>query len=147
MRPMILAAAAAVLSLAACGPSTPPGKSPAELIAELPAPFNMGDFAAGKQVFTQCAACHTIGKDQPNTVGPNLYGVFGRKAGSKADFKYSPGMAAAAWTWDAERISNWITDPRAMITGTKMVFIGVKDPKQRADVIAYLKVATSGGPQ
>jgi cytochrome c len=133
-------------ALAACAPKAPAGKSQAELLAELPAPYNTGDVAAGKQVFALCTACHTVGAGQPNTVGPNLHGVFGAKAGSKPDFKYSAGMTAAGWTWDAERIATWIADPKAAIPDTKMVFVGVKDPKQRTDVVAYLKVASSAGP-
>ena len=142
---MFAAAAAAPLLLAGCGPSggKPPGKSPAELLAELPAPYSAGDVNAGKQVFALCTACHTIGPGQPNTVGPNLHDVFGAAAGSKADFAYSPGLKAAGWTWDAARIDQWVSDPTGLIPGTKMVFIGVKDPKQRTDLIAYLKVASS----
>jgi cytochrome c len=75
--------------------------------------------------------------------GPNLYGVFGRKAGAAANFSYSDGLKAAGWTWDAAHIDTWITNPKAMVDGTRMSFVGVKDPKDRADVIAYLKVATS----
>ena len=132
------------LALGACGaPKGPPGKSAAELTAELPAPFNTGDPEAGKQVFAVCAACHTIGDGQPSTVGPNLHGVFGAKVGHKTDFKYSPGLLATGWTWDAERIAAWVTAPTTLVPGTKMAFIGVKDAKQRTDLIAYLKVASS----
>src|SRR3954469_15837112 len=78
MRATTLAAiTVTALALGACGgPKGPPGKSAAELLAELPAPYNTGDVEAGKQVFAQCAACHTIGDGQPSTVGPNLHGVF-----------------------------------------------------------------------
>lgn len=147
MRASTLAAITATAFVAACSPKAPPGKSPAELVAELPAPYNTGDVAAGKQVFSQCTACHTIGDAQPSTVGPNLHGVFGAKAGSKTDFKYSPGMLAAGWTWDAEKIAAWVADPMAQVPGTKMAFIGVKDAKQRIDLIAYLKVASSSAAQ
>src|SRR4051794_31327969 len=112
MRALILAALAAALPLAACGPSAKPaGKSQAALLAELPAPYNTGDVAAGQEVFSQCTACHTIQAGLPNGVGPNLHGVFGRMAGSKADFAYSPALKATGWTWDAARIDAWITDP------------------------------------
>jgi cytochrome c len=141
----IVAIAAAALPLLACGPSGGggSGKSDQQLLAELPAPYSTGDVAAGKQVFALCTACHTVGAGQPDTVGPNLHGIFGAKAAHRPEFKYSPGLKAAGWTWDAARIDAWIADPRAMVPDTKMVFIGVKDPKQRADVIAYLKVASS----
>jgi cytochrome c len=143
MRAILAATTLAAVAAGACAPAKPAGKTEAELLAELPAPYNGGDPAAGKQVFALCTACHTIGPDQPSTVGPNLHGVFGAVAGHKADFKYSPGLAAAGWTWDAERIATWVTDPKAQVPDTKMVFIGVKDAKQRTDLIAYLKVASS----
>ena len=72
-------------------------------------------------------------------VGPNLWGVFGRKAGSVASFNYSDGMKAAGFTWDAAQIDKWIENPPALITGTKMTYAGMKDAKDRIDVIAYLK--------
>jgi cytochrome c len=75
--------------------------------------------------------------------GPNLYGIFGRKAGTQPGYAYSDALKAAGWTWDAARIDQWITDPRAVLAETKMSFVGMKDPKDRTDVIAYLKVATS----
>ena len=126
--------------------SAPAAPTPDQIkasLATLPAPFNTGDIANGKVKFTQCAACHTVGEGGPNMTGPNLYGVFGRKAGSAANFSYSDGLKAAGWTWDAAHIDTWITNPRAMIAGTRMSFAGLADPKDRADVIAYLKVATS----
>src|SRR5690606_14088149 len=108
-------------ALAACGgEKAPAGPSAAELVAQLPAPYNTGDVDAGKQVFSQCAACHTIGSGQPSTVGPNLHGVFGAKAGHKTDFKYSPGLLATGWTWDAEHVAAWVTDPKALVPDTKM---------------------------
>ncbi len=145
MRATALAAiTVSALALTACGaPKGPPGKSEAELLAELPAPYNTGDVAAGKQVFSMCAACHTIGADQPSTVGPNLHGVFGASPGHKADFKYSPVLLAKGWTWTPEQIAAWVTEPMTLVPGTKMAFVGVKDAKQRTDLIAYLKVASS----
>ena len=79
--------------------------------------------------------------------GPNLYGVFGRKAGTQPGFAYSDAAKQAAITWDAAHIDSWITDPRAVLPGTKMSFVGLKDPKDRTDLIAYLKVATSPPPK
>ncbi|HTK35485.1 MAG TPA: cytochrome c family protein [Caulobacteraceae bacterium] len=144
---LIVAAAAAVT--AACGPSGggAPVKTAAQLTAELPAPYNGGDVAAGKLVFLQCAACHTATKDGANMVGPNLYGLFGSKAGTRrADFAYTDELKATGWTWDAATLDRWIEDPRAVLPKTKMVFVGLKNPKDRVNLIAYLKVAASGGP-
>jgi cytochrome c len=148
MRPVLLVAGVAGLILAGCGGGgEDAAQKTASLLAELPAPYSGGSFAAGKQLFSQCAACHTLAKDGPNTVGPNLYGVFGAKAASKAGFAYSPALQATGWTWDAAHIDRWIAGPQALLPGTKMAFVGLKDERQRRDVIAYLKVATGGGPQ
>jgi cytochrome c len=75
--------------------------------------------------------------------GPNLWGVFGRRAGSLDSFAYSDGLKAAGYNWDVEHLDKWITDPRATIPGTKMTFFGIKDAKDRTDVIAYLKAQTT----
>ena len=148
------------LGLAACGKSGStgseagagaPASAPVELtdaqkatlVAELPAPFNAGDIANGKRVFMICKSCHTTVQGGSDMTGPNLWGVFGRKAGTEGSFKYSPGLKAAGFTWDAQHIDTWITNPRAMIADTKMSFAGVKDAKDRADLIAYLKTETS----
>ena len=113
------------------------------LVAELPAPYNAGDIANGKKVFMVCKTCHTLNEGGSNMTGPNLWGVFGRKAGSAAGFNYSDGVKALGYTWDAQKIDTWITNPKAVVAETKMSFVGVKDAKDRADVIAYLKSETS----
>ena len=141
-------AALSVLALAcACAPAAPPGKSADALKAELPAPYDTGDVKAGKLIFVQCSACHTANKDGANMTGPNLYGVFGAKAGTrKADFAYTAALKATGWTWDAAALDHWVAGPQAAVPGTKMVFQGLTSAKDRIDLIAYLKVATSGGP-
>lgn len=136
----------AVVALAGCSPAKPSGPSAQTLLAELPVPYNTGDVAAGKEIFVVCSTCHTATQGGADMTGPNLYGVFGRKAGGRPGFAYSDALKAAGWTWDAKQIDAWVTDPMARVPGTKMAFVGVKSPKQRADLIAYLKVATSGGP-
>jgi cytochrome c len=165
MRNSVLTLAAAALALAACGqkqsqPEQPgqaalPASAPAQatpdqakaLVAALPAPYSAGDVTNGKAKFTECAACHTTAEGGPNMTGPNLYGVFGRKAGTQPGFAYSDALKAAGWTWDAPHIDTWITDPRAMLPGTKMTFVGMKDPKDRTDLIAYLNAATGPLPK
>ena len=112
-------------------------------LAALPAPYNTGDLLNGKRQFAVCRSCHTITPGGPNMTGPHLYGVFGRKAGSVADFKYSQAVAGAGFEWDAAHLDKWLADPRAMLPGTKMSFLGVEDAKNRADLIAYLKVETT----
>ena len=131
--------------------ATPPAAAPVELtevqkaalVAELPAPYNTGDIANGKNVFLVCKSCHTTVAGGAAMTGPNLWGVFGRKAGTQAGFNYSDPMKATTITWDAATMDKWITDPKELVLGTKMSFVGVKNPKDRIDVIAYLKSETS----
>jgi cytochrome c len=156
MRASVLTLAAAALTLAACGQSSSSDQTaaPAQatpdqvktLLAQLPAPYSAGDIVNGRSKFTQCAACHTTAQGGPNLTGPNLYGIFGRKAGTQDGFAYSDALKSAGWTWDAGRIDTWITNPHAVLPTTKMSFPGLKDPKDRTDVIAYLKTTTSPLP-
>ncbi|WP_304164285.1 cytochrome c family protein [Phenylobacterium aquaticum] len=136
-------------------PATAPAAAPVELtdaqkatlVATLPAPYSAGDIANGKKVFMVCKSCHTTVQGGANMTGPNLWGVIGRKSASEAGFNYSDGMKALNITWDAPKIDEWIESPKTMVEGTKMSFVGVKAPKDRADLIAYLKTETSPAPQ
>ena len=113
------------------------------LVAELPAPYSGGDVEHGKTVFMMCKTCHTLVEGGANMTGPNLWGIFGRKAGMAKDFAYSDGLKAAGFTWDTAHMDTRIENPRAMMAGTKMSFVGLKDAKDRIDVIAYLKSEAS----
>lgn len=101
-----------------------------------------GDAEEGKKVFNQCKACHTLEKGGKNAVGPNLNGVFGRKAGSVGDFKYSDQMKGSGVVWSDETIGKYVADPKAFVPGNKMAYAGLKREKQIADLLAYLKDAT-----
>jgi cytochrome c len=131
--------------LAGCGPAAGPNPADAErtarLLAELPAPYSAADPVRGSRLFALCSACHQMKADGVNMVGPNLYGVFGAAAASKPGFAYSEPLKSSGWTWDAARLDTWLTDPQAALPGSKMVFVGIKDAQQRADLIAHLKVA------
>ena len=116
------------------------------LVASLPAPYNTGDLANGEEKFAICKSCHTVTQGGPDMTGPNLYGVFGRKVASKPGFNYSDALKALSYTWDADHLDKWLTDPKAVAPNTKMTFVGFKDPKDRIDVIAYLKTVTSPAP-
>ena len=96
------------------------------------------DIGKGQGVFSRCAACHTNNKGGPNGVGPNLFGVVGRKAASKPDFSYSPALKSSRIVWTPQKLDAWIANPAKLVPGTRMVFAGVSDAKQRADLIAYL---------
>ena len=102
-----------------------------------------GDAARGQRVFNQqCRACHTLEKDGAQTAGPNLHGVFGRKAGTAAGYEFSDAMKKSGITWDEATMTDYNRDPKAKVPGTKMVFNGVKNAGQLADLVAYLKQAT-----
>ena len=88
----------------------------------------------GKKVFKKCAACHSIAKDGGNKIGPNLWGILGRQAGSISDFKYSKAMLAHAKPWSFEEMDRFLLKPKDWIKGTKMSFVGLKKEKERAAV-------------
>lgn len=97
-----------------------------------------GDAAAGRVAFTRlCAVCHAIEAGQ-NKIGPSLAGVFGRSASKASGFTYSPAMQQLDRTWDAAALDTYLTDPRRDVPGGRMLFVGIRDVKQRADIIAYL---------
>ena len=109
----------------------------ASVLTALPAQAQ--DAAAGEKVFAQCRACHQIGETAKNAVGPVLNGLFGRKSGTVEGYSYSPANKNSGITWDEATFKEYITDPRAKIPGTKMVFAGIKNEKERGDLWAYLK--------
>ena len=162
----ILAMTTAALALAGCGPSggssssnttaatSVPAAAPTltdaqkkALVAQLPAAYQVADLSNGEAKFALCRSCHTTAPGGDDMTGPNLWGIFGRKAGSKASFTYSDDLKNAGWTWDADRIDKWITNPRAVLAGTKMTFVGMPDANDRRDVVAFLKVQTSDAPK
>jgi cytochrome c len=130
---------------AAAPSSAPPEASSGEAaaaLADLPAPYNTGDPDNGRAKFALCQACHSVAAGAPNMTGPNLHGIFGRKAGTLAGFTYSDAMKGAGWTWDAPHLDAWLSSPAKTLPGTKMTFVGLPNPQDRIDVIAYLKIAS-----
>jgi len=92
----------------------------------------------GTQVAKQCELCHNLGKGQGTKIGPDLYGVIGRKVAAESGFNYSAPLKAKGGTWTFEAMDKWLLNPRADVPGTLMTFAGIPNDKQRADVIAYL---------
>ena len=104
-----------------------------------------GNPAQGQRVFGTCAACHSLQPDQ-NMTGPSLAGVWNRKAGSLASFsRYSPALKSASIVWNDKTLDEWIIDPQHVVPGNQMTFAGIKDARQRANLLAYLKEATQKG--
>ena len=97
-----------------------------------------GDAVKGEKVFGQCKTCHVAEKGV-NRVGPSLWGIIGRPAGSIQGFKYSPANKNSGLVWAPEQLFTYLEAPQKVIKGTYMAFAGLKNPQDRADVIAYLK--------
>ena len=98
----------------------------------------MGDLGHGEKVFKKCSACHMIASGGKNMIGPNLWSVIGRTAGSVNDYKYSKAMIAYGKEWTFEEMNSYLIKPQAYIKGTKMAFAGLRKEKDRASVILYL---------
>eukprot|EP01122_Echinamoeba_exundans_P005903 TRINITY_DN16083_c0_g1_i1.p1 TRINITY_DN16083_c0_g1~~TRINITY_DN16083_c0_g1_i1.p1 ORF type:complete len:145 (+),score=26.79 TRINITY_DN16083_c0_g1_i1:35-469(+) len=106
-----------------------------------------GNAERGEKLFKgRCAQCHTTAKDAPNKVGPNLYGLFGRTAGTLPEYKYSDSMKASGIAWRDETLFEFIYNPLKYVPKTKMMFPGFKYEQDRADVIKYLRQATGADP-
>lgn len=99
-----------------------------------------GDAVRGEAHFKECAACHKLDAGA-NEVGPSLHGIFSRKAGQLADFRYSPAMKRSDVTWTAETLDKYIADPQAFIPANRMPYAGMSNASDRADLIAYLQKA------
>lgn len=109
----------------------------------------LGDPERGAEVFRQCVSCHQIGQGAKDRVGPQLNEIFGRRAGAIDGFHYSDGLKRQGndgLTWTFETLDAYLENPRILVSGTRMNFRGLKDPKDRADVLAYMR-AYSASPQ
>ena len=103
----------------------------------------LGDAAHGEKVFKKCSACHMIVSGGKNMIGPNLWGVIGRTAGSVTDYKYSKAMVEYNKEWTFEEMNAYLIKPQAYIKGTKMAFAGLRKEKDRASVILYMNSKSS----
>ena len=97
-----------------------------------------GDAGRGEKKFEECHACHALERDK-ESVGPSLFGVFGRKAGEGADFRYSPAMKRSGIIWSPQTIDAFVTDPQAAVAANRMPYAGMPDAGDRADLIAFLQ--------
>ncbi|HUO98084.1 MAG TPA: cytochrome c family protein [Rhizomicrobium sp.] len=98
-----------------------------------------GDPSRGRMVFAQCQQCHSADRNGGNGLGPNLFGVVGRKAASLPDFYYSPALKNAHITWTEPMLKKWVSGPQKLVPGTRMMFSGLTRPQDIDDVVAFLK--------
>jgi cytochrome c len=120
--------------------------APAAPVVPLGVLLASADAAAGQAAVRKCSSCHNFGEGEPNKTGPLLWGVVGRPEGSHEGFSYSEAMAAhnnAGDTWTYENLDHFLTNPKDYAPGTKMAFAGVKDPVERANILAYLQTLST----
>ena len=108
----------------------------------MPAAGRAADTAAGQTAFGKCKICHSVEAGARSPVGPNLHGVFGRKAGSLEGFSYSAAMKNSGVVWDDDSMAKYLHDPRGSMPGNKMAFPGIKNEEEMTNLLAYLHQAT-----
>jgi len=115
------------------------GEAGAENEADIGALLAAADPVLGKRQFIFCQACHTVAAGGANKLGPNLAGIVGKEAAVVPGYVFSAALVEAGLVWDAASLDQWIANPSAMVPGTTMVFAGIRDREQRANLIAYLQ--------
>ncbi len=103
------------------------------------------DRAAGETAFKKCMACHEIGENAKNKIGPELNGLDGRKTGSAPGYSYSEANKNSGLTWNEDNFLEYIKDPRAKVPGTKMFFPGIKNETEAKNLWAYISQFTADG--
>jgi len=99
------------------------------------------DTGKGQKLFEECRACHALEKGAKESIGPDLHGVFGRKAGSVEDYRYSPAMKRSGIVWTPEALDSYVADPQKAVPQNRMPYGGMADARDRADLIAYMREA------
>lgn len=131
--------------LSACADDGAPAAAPSTAVvstAEFQALLAAADPDKGQVLFLQCRACHSLEAGGANKVGPNLHGVFGRKAGLAPGYAYSEVIMQSSIVWSAETLDHWLARPSDFLPGNRMVFVGIRSPGDRANLIAYLQRET-----
>ena len=130
----------AALALSACGQK--PAEQAVNANADVTTLLASADLKQGERSYLQCRACHSLNEGGINKVGPNLYGVFGSPAGQMEGFNYSEALLASGVVWDVQNMDEWLARPAELIPQNRMVFVGIRDPQKRANLIAYLQQQT-----
>lgn len=149
MRFFVALATLALIAACGVGPERTEASKPEENLASAPQSSSPASSPAatdpdnGRRQFRLCQSCHKISPDGEALVGPNLYAMFGRRAGSMPGFRYSDALAEAGFDWTPEKLDAWLADPRGYLPGNAMSFAGIRDPQDRADLIAFLQQATA----
>lgn len=122
------------------GPASypPPVRAVPVLASPMPASRTTEGVVEYEGAYNKCAACHALTPDR-HGIGPSLAGAYGRPAASATNYRYSAELQGSGLVWDAATLDAFLKNPRAMVPGTKMVFSGLKDPAERAQVIAYIE--------
>ena len=103
------------------------------------------DVSKGEVSFHKCLPCHSIGDDAQNKIGPELNGLDGRHSGSVPDFAYSDANKNSGIVWTEDKFKEYIKDPKALVPGTKMIFAGIKNEQEVADLWAYVRQFNADG--
>ena len=119
-------------------PVTSEASAPAEAPPDLGTLLASADPERGKRTAQVCMSCHDLSQNGPNRVGPNLWGVVGRPVASHGGFAYSPALKSLGGQWSYEELDHFLTAPARLVPGTKMAFAGIRNPRDRANLIAYL---------
>ncbi len=119
--------------------------APASADSDLDARLAAANLKRGQLLYMACKACHDVEAGLPHKVGPNLHGMFGRKAGSAEGFKYTDALVKSGIVWTPETMDSWLKQPGALVPGNGMAFAGIANDADRASLIAWLMA--NGGAQ
>jgi cytochrome c len=148
MKRLILSVLFAVGLLGGCGSEQTPQESaavaPEMQSQDLETMLANADVERGETMYLQCRACHSMLEGAPHKVGPNINGVFERPAGTAPGFAYSDVLKDSGIVWDPDTMDQWLARPSKFLPGNRMVFVGIKNPQDRANLIAFLQESTSG---
>tara|TARA_R110002096_G_scaffold288879_1_gene482843 strand:- start:570 stop:1073 length:504 start_codon:yes stop_codon:yes gene_type:complete len=136
---------AAAQSVSAPGSADRPAPDTGPSVQDVALTTSGADLANGQRQFRRCQSCHTLNEGGRHTVGPNLHDVIDHPAASAAGFSYSRALRESGLVWDLETLDAWIENPRELVPGNRMSFVGLRNAEDRRDVIAYMAATTAQG--